>query len=499
MEGATVSPSPASTSSQVTKASRHPKSTMSSQQWKLLEDFDTNVNNGNFDNETIQDVCSFLKSHGKSLDEGGKRLQLDCFFNEYRNLIRGNQLDLLSKCLLLEVIELRASKWIPNSAGEFYADLRKRLQPQRNDSSSESPSESSTGQTPKKSILKSTSTSTANVAAQASVAFNSTANTKNNLMKEELVIRNSDSGKVMGIKGRRVKMIEEISDTIISFQRVVPGAKDRLLQITGTRKEALDKAKQLILDTILRNTSPIPDQEIPAPTRIPSAREQRMQSGGLQRSSSMGHALIKKDFTMYENVPTGNPDQLLRVSSNSPAILAEAVQALKSHFELKKSLKKYLPEFEFDFDDSCESSEPEESEKESEGDVIDRTRNQRESTSDLESFDYVQLKSKPRLLQSIVAPCDLSSSPEPDVSEISLKQSPIGIVDNNGTMKTSIEGGISPKKPLLSYDKEFLLKCSSSDLSRAFPECLDQMRNTLTDIFVGEPPVKQWSVENRSS
>src|SRR5688500_5179284 len=114
MEGATVSPpSPTSTKSQVTKPSRHPKSTMSSQQWKLLEDFDTNVNNGNFDNETIQDVCSFLKSHGKSLDDGARRLQLDCFFNEYRNLIRGNQLDLLSKCLLLEVIELRASKWIP--------------------------------------------------------------------------------------------------------------------------------------------------------------------------------------------------------------------------------------------------------------------------------------------------------------------------------------------------------------------------------------------------
>ena len=59
--------------------------------------------------------------------------------------------------------------------------------------------------------------------------------------KDEVVIRNSDSGKgklkdlffevpfhtihfdfslkVMGIKGRRVHMIEELSDTVISFQR----------------------------------------------------------------------------------------------------------------------------------------------------------------------------------------------------------------------------------------------------------------------------------------
>jgi hypothetical protein len=37
--------------------------------------------------------------------------------------------------------------------------------------------------------------------------------------KDEVVIRNADSGKVMGIKGRRVHMIEELSETIISFQR----------------------------------------------------------------------------------------------------------------------------------------------------------------------------------------------------------------------------------------------------------------------------------------
>ncbi|KAJ9593087.1 hypothetical protein L9F63_027671, partial [Diploptera punctata] len=40
-----------------------------------------------------------------------------------------------------------------------------------------------------------------------------------NYCKDEVVIRNSDSGKVMGIKGRRVHMIEELSETIISFQR----------------------------------------------------------------------------------------------------------------------------------------------------------------------------------------------------------------------------------------------------------------------------------------
>ena len=35
----------------------------------------------------------------------------------------------------------------------------------------------------------------------------------------QVVIRNADSGKVMGLKGRRVHMIEELTETVISFQR----------------------------------------------------------------------------------------------------------------------------------------------------------------------------------------------------------------------------------------------------------------------------------------
>lgn len=62
---------------------------------------------------------------------------------------------------------------------------------------------------------------------------------------------------VMGIKGRRVHMIEELSETIISFQRVAPGAKERLVQITGSNEESINNAKQLMEDTIRRNASPV--------------------------------------------------------------------------------------------------------------------------------------------------------------------------------------------------------------------------------------------------
>ena len=40
-----------------------------------------------------------------------------------------------------------------------------------------------------------------------------------NYFKDEVVIRNADSGKVMGLKGRRVHMIEQLTETVVSFQR----------------------------------------------------------------------------------------------------------------------------------------------------------------------------------------------------------------------------------------------------------------------------------------
>ena len=39
--------------------------------------------------------------------------------------------------------------------------------------------------------------------------------------QDEVVIRNADSGKVMGLKGRRVHMIEQLTETVVSFQRLV--------------------------------------------------------------------------------------------------------------------------------------------------------------------------------------------------------------------------------------------------------------------------------------
>lgn len=60
----------------------------------------------------------------------------------------------------------------------------------------------------------------------------------------------------MGVKGRRVAVVEELSKTVISFQKVDPKSKDRTLTITGSTQESIDYAKRLIEQTIRRNVSP---------------------------------------------------------------------------------------------------------------------------------------------------------------------------------------------------------------------------------------------------
>lgn len=39
-------------------------------------------------------------------------------------------------------------------------------------------------------------------------------------LRHEMIIRNSDSGKIMGVKGRRVAAVEQLTNTVISFQKV---------------------------------------------------------------------------------------------------------------------------------------------------------------------------------------------------------------------------------------------------------------------------------------
>lgn len=206
--------------------------------------------------DSILNMCQHLKVYGACLEILYKE-QLDRAFVVFRNSSQDeDKLDYQSRLHLLELIELRANQWKGTDLMSQYYKKK-----------SHSDTDVTTSDTVTPTMPMDSSVFLSPIAApllgpgeimKCSGKFTKpTRIPGKNYCKDEVVIRNADSGKVMGIKGRRVHMIEELSETIISFQRVNPGAKERLVQITGASESSINHAKQLIEDTIRRNASPM--------------------------------------------------------------------------------------------------------------------------------------------------------------------------------------------------------------------------------------------------
>ncbi|XP_050306743.1 eukaryotic translation initiation factor 4E-binding protein Mextli isoform X2 [Anthonomus grandis grandis] len=206
--------------------------------------------------ESIMNMCQHLKVYGAYLEILYKE-QLDHAFKIFRDKAQDEiRVDMFSRLHLLQLIELRAKGWKGTDGMNMY--YKKKL----NQCSQVDLSDSVTSLSDSMSSVLTLNPSPpmlgpGEVIKPSGKFAKPTRIPGKKYCKDEVVIRNADSGKVMGIKGRRVHMIEELSETIISFQRVSPGAKERLVQITGANEESINHAKQLIEDTIRRNASPV--------------------------------------------------------------------------------------------------------------------------------------------------------------------------------------------------------------------------------------------------
>jgi len=252
----------------------------------LMENVCRHLNARNYERQVVNgllSLCNTLKRSGPQIENLYKD-QLDKLGVALRNACRDDELDLVSRVHVLEIIELRAMNWQPNeNVTAFYKNKLSQLEYQHLDQippvtpgGMDSPGMTSCQTAPVMlnptapdfSPFGSGGVNNAPMLGPGEVVgtsgrFNQpTKIPGKNYFKDEVVIRNADSGKVMGLKGRRVHMIEELTETIISFQRVVPGARERLVQITGPALENIIQAKSLIEDTIRRNQSPLPREEI---------------------------------------------------------------------------------------------------------------------------------------------------------------------------------------------------------------------------------------------
>ncbi|XP_030749641.1 eukaryotic translation initiation factor 4E-binding protein Mextli isoform X2 [Sitophilus oryzae] len=182
--------------------------------------------------DSIINLCQHLKVYGAYLEILYKE-QLDHAFKVFRDKAQDDtRVDMLSRLHLLELIELRAKGWKGTDGMNMY--YKKKL----NQCSQVDLSDSVTSIADSMSSVLTLNSSQpllgpGEVIKPSGKFAKPTRIPGKKYCKDEVVIRNADSGKVS------------------------PGAKERLVQITGANEESINHAKQLIEDTIRRNASPV--------------------------------------------------------------------------------------------------------------------------------------------------------------------------------------------------------------------------------------------------
>ncbi|CAH1133178.1 unnamed protein product [Ceutorhynchus assimilis] len=185
-------------------------------------------------NETITNLCQHLKVYGAYLEILYKE-QLDHAFKVFRDKAQDNvQVDIKSRLHLLELIELRAKGWKGTDGMSSYYKKKMNQCSQQMDLMITSDSISNLSDSISSVLTMNSQTLAPGEVLKPSGKFmKPTRIPGKKYCKDEVVIRNADSGKVS------------------------PGAKERLVQITGANEESINHAKQLIEDTIRRNASPV--------------------------------------------------------------------------------------------------------------------------------------------------------------------------------------------------------------------------------------------------
>ncbi|GAB6020312.1 hypothetical protein CHUAL_003026 [Chamberlinius hualienensis] len=355
-----------------------------------LDDLLKNLNSNNKHQLTaqVQKICKDLKTYGHILERKDS-MQMDRYFVFLRDAAQDLHIDTVSRLRLLEIIELRASGWKGGDHLEmFYKN--KIIELENMDPLAPAPSISSSSGGGGGNINNGTQALASSVSLSTNSSLSSVNNLNNgssnilaatdvlkstgkygkpakfvslniilyktyhyfrhndkqnynyifylripskNYYKDEIVIHNADSGKVMGIKGRRVHMIEELSGTIVSFQRVMPGAKDRVVQITGPTESSVAYAQQLIEDTIVRNTSPIRDRSNPLQTSESSSNINRKLACSADNRPSLLHSMSMNDATLgeYQYTVTVGQD-LIKLAGSRLDVIRTAKLVLEEYF-----------------------------------------------------------------------------------------------------------------------------------------------------------------------
>lgn len=196
----------------------------------LTENVAASLANGCNNADGMNALLANLRLHGPQLENISKDT-LDRAFVIFRNASQDERLNIMTRLNLLELIELRAKSWqVSDGINTYYKHKATNVEPDvigEQSLLSTSPPGLSLGQQVIPSLSPGELIRTSGKFPKPTKIPGKT------YCKDEIVIRNADSGKVN------------------------PGAKERLVQITGPNEDKINYAKQLIEDTIRRNASPV--------------------------------------------------------------------------------------------------------------------------------------------------------------------------------------------------------------------------------------------------
>ncbi|KAG5675149.1 hypothetical protein PVAND_005075 [Polypedilum vanderplanki] len=255
----------------------------------LTEAVAYSLNQGDVSLELFNKMFTNLQIHGQNMEIYSKEV-LDRCFIVFRNASCDDRLKITVRLSLLNLIELRANGWIGNKCADYYKSKAQ----SESDIESNNAILSSSPSAGLSAIMMNSSQTTTLLPGE--IVKNSGKFSKptkipgKNYSKDEIVIRNSDSGKVN------------------------PGAKERLVQITGPNEENINYAKMLIEDTIKRNASPIRDVSQEGSISSLASSDDQQQIGGLRSRGGIQMAAVTQNMTP---LPLGN--KLARSNSHHNA------------------------------------------------------------------------------------------------------------------------------------------------------------------------------------
>lgn len=197
----------------------------------LTENVAASLDNGCNNADGMNALLANLRLHGPQLELVSKDT-LDRAFVIFRNASQDERLNIMTRLNLLELIELRAKSWqVSDGTNTYYKHKATNVEPDVIGDPSSLLSTSPPGMSLGQQVIP--SLSPGELIRTSGKFPKPTKIPGKTYCKDEIVIRNADSGKVN------------------------PGAKERLVQITGPNEDKINYAKQLIEDTIRRNASPV--------------------------------------------------------------------------------------------------------------------------------------------------------------------------------------------------------------------------------------------------